>query len=139
MHGYRKDVDHLFGMRPKVSWFVIRCSTPHPFLFPALFAAATKVEAMQAPRSELAEKVRRWFWCSCFSQRYDGPPNTLNAQDVRQLSAWLANDGTEPEAVSGFSLADVPLRRTDRQRAAVYRAVICLTVVNGARDFHTAD
>lgn len=117
---------------------LVRDWLPYAALFPALFAAATKVEAMHGPEAGAGwEKLKRWFWCSCFSQRYDGPPNTLNAQDVRQLSAWLDDDEAEPEAISGFSLADIPVRRTDRQRAAVYRAVICLTVVNGARDFHT--
>jgi hypothetical protein len=82
------------------------------------------------------EKLKRWFWCSCFGQRYDGPPNTLNAQDVRQLTAWLEDDDAVPEAVAEFKLSDVNLRRTDRQRAALYRAVICTTIVNGARDFH---
>lgn len=111
---------------------------PYAALFPALFAIATKIQELHGPAVGAAwEKVKRWFWCSCFGQRYDGPPNTLNARDVQQLAAWIADEEQVPEAVRDFTLAELGLRRTERQRAALYRAVICLTVVTGARDFHT--
>src|SRR5206468_1718007 len=79
------------------------------------------------------------FWCCCFNQRYDGPPNTLNAADLRQVGEWLDHSETEPEAVTDFSLDGIDLRRAAQQRNAVYRSVICLTIVNGARDFHTGN
>jgi hypothetical protein len=41
--------------------------------------------------------------------------------------------------VADFSLDAVDLRRAAQQRNAVYRSVICLTIVNGARDFHTGN
>jgi hypothetical protein len=113
---------------------------PYASLFPSLFAIATHVLKMQGPEAGAAwEKVKRWFWCSCFSQRYEGPPNTLNAADLRQVIAWLDDDTNIPEAVGQFSVEGLELRRTERQRNALYRAVICLTIVNGARDFHTGN
>jgi hypothetical protein len=107
-------------------------------LFPSLFALATKVLEIPGPEEGAGwEKLRRWFWCSCFGGRYDGPPNTLNAADLRQVGAWLVDDEQVPEAVSGFSLESVDLRRAGQQRNAIYRSVICLAIVNGARDFFT--
>jgi hypothetical protein len=44
-----------------------------------------------------------------------------------------------PEAIANFSLGDLELSRVERQRNAVYRSVVCLTIVNGARDFHTGN
>jgi hypothetical protein len=113
---------------------------PYVSLFPALFAVTVKVQSLKGAAVGAAwDKIKRWFWCSCIGQRYEGPQNTLNAADVRQLSAWIDDDATVPEAISNFSLGDLELSRVERQRNAVYRSVICLTIVNGARDFHTGN
>jgi len=111
---------------------------PYAALFPSLFAISVRIRSLSGPQLALAwEKVKRWFWCSCFGQRYEGPANTLNATDYRQVNTWLENDTRIPEAVDSFALEGINLRRIERQRNAVYRAAVCLTVVNGARDFHT--
>jgi hypothetical protein len=113
---------------------------PYGALFPSLFALSTKVLQLPGPNEGAGwEKLRRWFWCCCFDQRYDGPPNTLNAADVRQVSQWLEDDDKVPEAITDFSIETLDLRRAAQQRNAVYRSVICLTIVNGARDFYTGN
>lgn len=113
---------------------------PYAALFPSLFVLATRVIDLPGPEEGAGwEKLRRWFWCCCLDQRYEGPPTTLNATDLRQVGQWLEDDAKEPEAVTDFSLATVDLRRAAQQRNAVYRSVICLTIVNGARDFHTGN
>lgn len=116
-----------------------RAWLPYVSLLPSLFAIATQVLEREGPEVGAAwEKVTRWFWCSCFGQRYDGPPNTLNAADLSQVLQWIDDDKI-PEAVAGFSLASVDLRRAAQKRNAIYRSVICLTIVHGARDFHTGN
>jgi hypothetical protein len=111
---------------------------PYATLLPALFALSTRVMELKGPAvGDAWSKITRWFWCACFSQRYEGPINTLNATDLRELRDWLDHDDHVPAAVSEFSLADVRLGSIERQRNAIYRAVICLTIVNGARDFHS--
>lgn len=113
---------------------------PYVSLFPALFAVTVKVQGLKGAAVGAAwDKVKRWFWCSCFGQRYEGPQNTLNAADMRQLSVWIDDDSQVPESVANFALADIGLGRVERQRNAIYRSVICLTIVNGARDFHTGN
>lgn len=113
---------------------------PYGALFPSLFAIASEVLQLEGPAAGAAwEKIRRWFWCSCFGGRYEGPPNTLNATDFRQFLAWVAIEDAVPDAVNDFALELVDLRRAERQRSALYRSVICLSVVNGARDFFTTN
>jgi hypothetical protein len=113
---------------------------PYGALFPSMFALATKVLDLPGPLEGAGwDKLRRWFWCCCFNQRYDGPPNTLNAADLRQVIQWFVDEDKQPDAVKDFSLDAVDLRRAAQQRNAVYRSVICLTIVNGARDFHTGN
>src|SRR5207245_2578006 len=104
------------------------------------FAVTVKVQSLKGAAVGAAwDKIKRWFWCSCVGQRYEGPQNTLNSADVRQLSAWIDDDSKVPEAVANFSLGDLELAGVQRQRNAVYRSVISLTIVNGARDFHTGN
>ena len=111
---------------------------PYAALLPALFAAAAKARELAGPsQADAWAKIRRWFWCSCFDQRYEGPANTLNAADFRALVLWFENEGEIPEAIANLDLSALNLPGVRRQRNAVYRSVICLTIVNGARDFHT--
>ena len=111
---------------------------PYMALLPCLFATVVRVHDLSGPKQAAAwQMVKQWFWCCCFGQRYDGPVNTLNAADYRALLAWIEDDQAIPDAVSGFALDELELRAVRRQRAAIYRAVICLTVTHGARDFHT--
>ncbi len=113
---------------------------PYASLFPSLFAAATHLKDMSGPAvGQGWEKLRRWFWCCSFGQRYEGPVNSLNASDYAQLRDWLAGSDEAPESVASFRLQDVSLRGIERQRNAAYRAVICLTIVNGAHDFFTGN
>jgi hypothetical protein len=111
---------------------------PYVALLPSLFAAAARAQTLAGPKQATAwEKLRRWFWCCCFGQRYEGPVNTLNAADFRALLSWFEDDEQIPEAVVNLTLDGLDLTTVRRQRAALYRSVICLTIVNGARDFHT--
>jgi hypothetical protein len=111
---------------------------PYGALLPALFAVAATIHEMRGPDVGAAwEKIKRWFWCSCFGQRYEGPINTLNATDYRHLLGWFQDDNNIPEAVSRFTIEDIGPSRIERQRNAIYRGIVCLTVVNGARDFYS--
>lgn len=113
---------------------------PYATLLPALFALSTRIRELHGPAVGKAwEKVRRWFWASSFGQRYDGPINTVNAADYAQVSAWFEDDDAIPDAISSFRIDDVSLAGVVRRSNAAYRAVISLTVVNGAHDFHTGN
>lgn len=116
-----------------------RAWLPYGALFPALFAVAAEIRDLSGPLKGVAwEKLKQWFWCCAFGQRYEGPVNTLNAADFRHLRTWIHDDDAVPEAVESFALSQLDLRNVERQRNAIYRAVICLTILNGARDFFTS-
>lgn len=82
------------------------------------------------------EKLKRWFWCAALGQAYESTPNTQSAKDVASLVEWL-NGGAEPDTVSEFRFDPKALRDITPRQRAVYRAVICLILANGARDFHS--
>lgn len=82
------------------------------------------------------EKLKRWFWCAALGQAYDSTPNTQSAKDVSALVDWLGG-GPPPETVAGFRFDPNALRDITPRQRAVYRAVICLVLANGARDFYS--
>lgn len=79
-------------------------------------------------------KIKRWYWCSVFSQRYSGPVETYSALDFEQVISWV-NDGAEPDAVRTFIFRSDALQEISSIRNAMYKGVLCLLAQNGAQDF----
>ena len=87
--------------------------------------------------AEHRRRVRRWLWCSIFSQRYEAAANTRAEKDVNAMRAWFAND-IVPDVIEQFRFDTEILREVSSRSGAVYKGVICLVLAsgNGARDFH---
>lgn len=79
-------------------------------------------------------KIKRWYWCSVFSQRYSGPVETYSALDFEQVINWI-DDGAEPDAVRTFIFRSDSLQEISSIRNAMYKGVLCLLAQNGAQDF----
>jgi len=79
-------------------------------------------------------KIKRWYWCSVFSQRYSGPVETYSALDFEQVVSWI-NDGAEPDAVRTFIFRSDSLQEISSIRNAMYKGVLCLLSQNEAQDF----
>ncbi|MFL0773752.1 MAG: DUF262 domain-containing protein [Prochlorococcus sp.] len=99
-------------------------------------AGAGKGVAMGAQR----EQLKRWFWCSVFSQAYESAPNSQSARDVAELIPWLSDGASPgPENVRSFRFNPEQLRDVTPRQRALYRATICLILASGDRplDFHS--
>jgi hypothetical protein len=79
-------------------------------------------------------KIRQWYWCSVFGQRYSGPVETYSALDFEQVVEWV-DGGPEPEAVRTFIFRSDALQEISSIRSAMYKGVLCLLAQNGAKDF----
>ncbi len=87
--------------------------------------------------------LRRWYWASVFRERYSGAIESTIHLDYRELSKAFENEDFTPSALadaeaaivenSRFSLIDVS------RLNAVYRGVMCLVALRGARDFRADD
>jgi hypothetical protein len=75
--------------------------------------------------------VENWFWTRAFSLRFEAAANTRTVEEYVLLRAAIA-DGRLPiiEPVR----VDALTRATRRRFQALFRAVLCLLTVNGARD-----
>jgi hypothetical protein len=99
-------------------------------------AGASKGVAVGAQR----EQIKRWFWCSVFSQAYEKSPNTQSGRDVGELIPWLSDPAAPaPENVRQFRFNPEQLRDVTPRQRSLYRATICLILASGNRplDFHS--
>lgn len=99
-------------------------------------AGAGKGVAVGAQR----EQIKRWFWCSVFSQAYESAPNSQSARDVGELIPWLSDGASAaPENLRSFRFNPEQLREVTPRQRALYRATICLILATGDRplDFHS--
>jgi hypothetical protein len=99
-------------------------------------AGASKGVAVGAQR----EQIKRWFWCSVFSQAYEKSPNTQSGRDVGELIPWLSDSAAPaPENVRSFHFNPEQLREVSPRQRSLYRATICLILASGERplDFHS--
>jgi hypothetical protein len=83
------------------------------------------------------ERIKRWFWCSGFSQTYDRAANTQAAKDFNQLRRWFAGEAA-PDVVTDFEFDSAALRAITPRQQSVYKALIALVLRGGAMDFHHA-
>lgn len=81
-------------------------------------------------------KVDQWYWVSVFGNRYNEAVNTTTFTDFERVCLWMKEEDRVPEFLVRFNVDNVDLR-TASKSAATYRGVLCLIVLNGARDFQT--
>jgi hypothetical protein len=84
---------------------------------------------------EMYRKLDKWYWASVFTQRYDSAVDTKAYQDVVQVRRWLMG-GEPPEWLTNLSINSIDVD-TDESRSAIYRGLMCLIVLEGAKDFIT--
>ena len=88
------------------------------------------------------EWLHRWYWASVFRERYAGTVESTTYRDYQDMLGAF-HTGKTPQAIQGamvdvvenaqFSLMDV------NRVNAVYKSVMCLVALRGAKDFRTGD
>lgn len=81
----------------------------------------------------LYRKLDRWYWASVFSNRYDNAVDTKSYRDTLDVTKWFDN-GETPPWLANLTAESVDLF-TDEPQSAMYRGLMCLVVLTGARDF----
>jgi len=100
-----------------------------------LVPLAVLLEAVETHKGgkEMYDKLDRWYWASVFTQRYDSAVDTKTYQDVREIKRWLEG-GNPPEWLTNLSVDKIDVD-VDEPRSAIYRGLMCLIVLEGAKDF----
>jgi hypothetical protein len=87
--------------------------------------------------------MQRWYWSSVFRERYAGAVESLMNRDYQDFHKAVKDPDLEPEAIQdarvnivenqAFSLMGVS------RLNSVYRGVMCLVALRGAKDFQADD
>ncbi len=81
----------------------------------------------------LYRKLDHWYWASVFSNRYDNAADTKSYRDTKDIVKWFDN-GNPPSWLDNVTADSVDLY-VDEPHSAIYRGLMCLIVLAGARDF----
>jgi hypothetical protein len=114
-------------------------SLPYSTLVPPLAVILHTIDLKYRGRPDAYAKMHRWYWSSVFMERYGGSTDTLTQRDTTQLAAWMEDDAKVPEAVlTTPSRLQRDLHEVVRV-GAVYKGVLCLVALEGAKDFYSGD
>ncbi|MDQ2759228.1 MAG: hypothetical protein M3Y17_02040, partial [Actinomycetota bacterium] len=124
-------------LRDECGVLVSRWLPYRPMLIP-LAAAWREIASTVGPaQGTMRAKLKRWFWCACFTGEYESSSASLAERDTLILRGWLAG-GDEPPAVSDYRWDAERWRTVTIRQQNLYRATIALTLAEHPRDFHTA-
>ena len=114
---------------------------PYATMLPPMAAALACVDDTKGVLVGVQrEQIKRWFWCSVFSQAYENSPNTQSTRDVNELIKWFQDSAAQPpETIRSFQFNPEELRDVSPRQRSRYRATICLILASGDRplDFHS--
>ena len=127
LEAYERIVHHYGALRPR--WM------PHSSLIMPLAVILYRIR-QQNGGVQAYEMVDRWYWMSVFGQRYDSSADSQAFVDIRLFDAWLADPTVDLPWMTPLEEGDLDLDVAD-SKSAVYRGIICLLALAGARDFMT--
>lgn len=81
-------------------------------------------------------RLKCWFLRASLGQHYESAANRRAELDVEQLPVWFAG-GAAPDSVNSFRFDPADLEQITPRQRATYRALMCLVMAGGARDFHS--
>jgi restriction endonuclease Mrr len=107
-----------------------------PMLIP-LAAVWREVEgATGATAGAMRTKLKRWFWCACFTGEYESSSATLAERDAPVLRAWLHGE-VEPPVVVSFQWDPERWSDVTVRQQGLYRSTMALALINHPKDFHS--
>ncbi len=112
---------------------------PYSTMVTPLAIMCAHIGSLNSDRAHAYEKLHYWYWSSVFRERYGGSTETISQRDFVQLKRWIADDRAVPD---GVPTDEKQIQRdlSEVVRAgAVYRGILCLIALKGARDFFTDD
>ncbi len=85
--------------------------------------------------------LEKWYWASVFGERYSGSPENTSLEDFKELISSV-NNRDMPELIKKASIyvrEGLNLLKVYSSSSAIYKGIINLIVLNGARDFLFGD
>ena len=87
--------------------------------------------------------MRRWYWASVFRERYAGSVESTIYRDYQDFLKATTDPDFEPVALAEARISIVENKayalHTVSRRNSVYRGIMCLIALKGAKDFQADD
>ena len=112
---------------------------PYSTMVTPLAIMTSHITSLKNGLAQAYEKLHYWYWSSVFRERYGGSTETVSQRDFAQFKRWVEDDRAVPEAVA---TTETQIQRELSQvvrAGAIYRGILCLVALGGARDFFTND
>jgi hypothetical protein len=116
---------------------------PSTSTLPVLAALLKKIKEL-GENADLYSKLDMWYWSAILTNAYSGSADTVMAQDVKDVIEWFNNDKNIPRTVVQArrfweSIGQDPkyLKEIQARSNSVYKGILCLIGLKGARDFIT--
>ena len=102
-------------------------------LVPLAAVFARLKERWLEPR--ILDKLSRWYWCGVFGELYGGAVETRVANDLEDITAWIADEQGEPRTVYDAAFQPGRLLTLRSRLSAAYKGLNTLILREGSRDF----
>ncbi len=115
---------------------------PYTTMIPVLAALLARRDSLDSfKKAQAIQAIQWWYWGAVFTGRFTGPVLTFTQRDYNDLTKYFEDNEQYPEVFrdvhSGIlrDEADFSLLQVARSGNTLYRAIMCLLALNGARDF----
>jgi len=115
---------------------------PYVSILPAFAAIRAHTKTLPANRKiDANRKLRHWYWASVFTNRYSGSVESTSARDFIDVKEWFEEDESEPALIAEFAntFKNIDFRKERKRGSSVYNGIFNLLVMQGARDWMSAD
>ena len=113
---------------------------PYASILP-VFSALQEILSRRVGSSQIDadRKIWQWYWASIFTHRYSGSVESKNAQDFRDVSKWINDNGLPPRMINEFheQIDSVDLKGQSNSNTAIFKGVLNLLVLEGLFDWQT--
>jgi len=113
---------------------------PYPTMLP-IFTALNieKGNSLYQDKKGIEDKIRFWYWSSIFTKNYSSSIESQAAKDFVEMKAWFLNDDNIPAVVKEArkTYTNLDLKTEEFQSSAIYKAIFCILIKEGAKDFET--
>ncbi len=111
---------------------------PYPTMLP-IFTAINieKTKEIYKDKKAVEDKIRYWYWSSIFTKNYSSSVESQMAKDFTEMKKWFLDDNAIPTVVSEArsSFANLDFESEENQNSAIYKAIFCILIREGALDF----
>jgi hypothetical protein len=122
--------------------FGVKDENQLPFapIIPILAMLIKEIETRQN-KIDCNKKVSIWYWSSVFSNAYSGAVDTQLTSDFKEMKAWFSNNDMVPKTVDKArrELGTLNLLQVKSRGSALYKGVLSLLALEGAKDFDTKE